>query len=157
MSTPITVLYGGHRKVLRVGANENMSMVVQMACQEFGLTNIGSFTIMHKKQTVDLSQPFRFTGIPQNATLELMEEARETAAGSAAARKVRVAMRLPGGRRVQASFSPDATLCDLLIFWGNAGDLPADILDQGPKLQFMRTSYGGGDLSSSLRSVGLVG
>lgn len=45
---------------------------MQMACREFGL-DAGSpnWVLKHKRAVVDLSQPFRFTGIPQNATLEL--------------------------------------------------------------------------------------
>lgn len=43
-----------------------------MACKDFGLdAGALSFVLTHKRATVDLSQPFRFTGIPQNATLEL--------------------------------------------------------------------------------------
>ncbi|CAN0303031.1 unnamed protein product, partial [Ectocarpus fasciculatus] len=43
-----------------------------MACRELGL-DAGSpnWVLKHKRAVVDLSQPFRFTGIPQNATLEL--------------------------------------------------------------------------------------
>lgn len=44
----------------------------QMACKEFGLdAQPGTLALTHKRVPVDLSQPFRFTGIPQNATLEL--------------------------------------------------------------------------------------
>ncbi|CAM9226366.1 unnamed protein product, partial [Discosporangium mesarthrocarpum] len=158
MTTPITVLFNGHRKVLRVGRNDNMSTVVQMACREFGLKgkDVGPLALLHKRVAVDLSQPFRFTGIPQNATLEL-EEGEAKRKGDSAGEQVRVAMRLPGGRRVQSPFSPDATLHDLVAFWISSGDLPAGVIDQGLSLQFMRTSYVGGDLQSTLRSIGLTG
>lgn len=44
----------------------------QMACKDFGLDPLSaSMLLTHKRAIVDLSQPFRFTGIPQNATLEL--------------------------------------------------------------------------------------
>lgn len=47
--------------------------LAQMACREFRLDAGGSSNLIlkHKRTVVDLSQPFRFTGIPQNATLEL--------------------------------------------------------------------------------------
>ncbi|CAM9515590.1 unnamed protein product, partial [Ectocarpus sp. 8 AP-2014] len=99
-------------------------------------------------------------GIPQNATLELTEEApvRRKAAGSTSAGgQVRVAMRLPGGGRVQAPFSADTSLLGLLQWWAGRGELDAGVLQQGPSLQFMRTAYGAGDLdATTLRSIGLV-
>lgn len=42
-----------------------------MACKEFGLDAGSPLVLKHKRNVVDLSQPFRFTGIPQNATLEI--------------------------------------------------------------------------------------
>ncbi|CAM9534005.1 unnamed protein product [Scytosiphon promiscuus] len=160
-NTPLTILHGGHRKVLRIGANDSMSTVVQMACREFGLDAGGSSNLVlkHKRTVVDLSQPFRFTGIPQNATLELTEgtPARGKAANSAAGGQVRVAMRMPGGGRVQAAFSSDTTLLGLLNWWAERGELDAGVLEQGPSLQFMRTAYGAAELgSTTLRSIGLV-
>ncbi|CAM9323362.1 unnamed protein product [Ectocarpus sp. 8 AP-2014] len=132
-----------------------------MACREFGLdTGSPNWVLKHKRAVVDLSQPFRFTGIPQNATLELTEEApvRRKAAGSTSAGgQVRVAMRLPGGGRVQAPFSADTSLLGLLQWWAGRGELDAGVLQQGPSLQFMRTAYGAGDLdATTLRSIGLV-
>ncbi|CAM9860491.1 unnamed protein product [Pylaiella littoralis] len=164
-STPLTVLHSGHRKAMRIGANDSMSTVVQMACRAFGLdAGSNNLVLKHKRAVVDLSQPFRFTGIPQNATLELVEEApaRRKGAGGAAGSgatggQVRVAMRLPGGGRVQAPFSADTTLLGLLEWWAGRGELNAAILGQGPSLQFMRSSYGAGDLgSTTLRSIGLL-
>lgn len=47
--------------------------LAQTACREFGLdAGSSSLVLKHKRNVVDLSQPFRFTGIPQNATLELV-------------------------------------------------------------------------------------
>ncbi|CAM9906252.1 unnamed protein product, partial [Ectocarpus sp. 4 AP-2014] len=160
-STALTILHGGHRKVTRIGANDSMSTVVQMACREFGLdARSPNWVLKHKRAVVDLSQPFRFTGIPQNATLELTEEApvRRKAAGSTSGGgQVRVAVRLPGGGRVQAPFSADSSLLGLLQWWAARGELDAGVLQQGPSLQFMRTAYGAGDLgATTLRSIGLV-
>eukprot|EP00904_Undaria_pinnatifida_P005516 jgi/Undpi1/2094/HiC_scaffold_12.g05480.m1 len=165
MSTPLTILHGGHRKVMRIGANENMSTVMQKACQEFGLDLASPLVLKHKRTVVDLSQPFRFTGIPQNATLELAEDStgrrggggRGVSSAGSSGGQVRVAMRLPGGGRVQASFATDTTLLGLLQWWAERGEMDAGMLQQGPSLQFMRSAYGAETLAStSLRAIGLL-
>ncbi|CAM9928882.1 unnamed protein product [Laminaria digitata] len=166
MSTPLTILHGGHRKVMRIGANDSMSTVMQKARQEFGLDLASPLVLKHKRTVVDLSQPFRFTGIQQNATLELAEEstvrrggggARGASGSGSSGGQVRVAMRLPGGGRVQASFAADTTLLGLLQWWAERGEIDAGVLQQGPSLQFMRSAYGAAALeSTSLRSIGLL-
>lgn len=35
MSTPLTILHEGHRKVVRVGANDNMSIVLQVCVHPY--------------------------------------------------------------------------------------------------------------------------
>lgn len=94
MST-LTILWAGRRKAIKAAPSAPMSAVLSDACAAHGLQqNTGgkSYALYHKKALVDLSQPFRLTGIPQNTTLELKETA--TASGSAT---VRVGVKMSTG------------------------------------------------------------
>jgi TUG ubiquitin-like domain len=70
-----------------------MSAVLVDACKEHGIEGsaAANYALQYKRTTVDLSQPFRLTGIPQNTTLDLKEG---SASGSST---VRVGVKLPSG------------------------------------------------------------
>jgi TUG ubiquitin-like domain len=71
-----------------------MSAVLVDACKEHGIdaSAAANYALQYKRTTVDLSQPFRLTGIPQNTTLDLKEVG--SASGSST---VRVGVKLPSG------------------------------------------------------------
>ncbi|CAM9272979.1 unnamed protein product [Chrysoparadoxa australica] len=154
MSTSITVLWQGKRKPFKVGGNTLMSSVLNDACTSFGL-QAGSCCLMHKKNqkmiAVDLSQPFRYTGIPQNATIELKEIVKIAGKG-----KVEVGLRLPGvGERILGTFTSSHTLSEVLQQFVDRGSIPEAVLHGNPSLNFMRQAYSGPALSSTLESIGL--
>ncbi|CAM9353475.1 unnamed protein product [Phaeothamnion confervicola] len=177
--TALLVLFNGRRKQLRVGPGTAMSAVREDACREFGLAMPTAHALQHKRTVVDLTQPFRLTGIPQNATLELVPAASGTGgsgAGGGKGGEVRVGLRLPTGGRLQALFPPDTTLAAMLAQWADAGELDPSLLlgsgcgagangggssdggnGAGPALQFMRQSYSGAELdATTLRAIGLI-
>jgi TUG ubiquitin-like domain len=71
-----------------------MSAVLVDACKEHGIETsaAANYALQYKRTTVDLSQPFRLTGIPQNTTLDLKEVG--SASGSST---VRLGVKLPSG------------------------------------------------------------
>jgi hypothetical protein len=81
--------------------------VVEASRDLFGLSSSSQFELLHRGRAVDLSIPFRLTGISNNATLGLRESA---AKGADAVQQVRVAVQLPDGKRLQEVFGSDATL-----------------------------------------------
>jgi hypothetical protein len=126
-----------------------MSSVHSEACEHFRLAP-SNFSMRHssRKTPVDLSQPFRLTGLHQNTTVELVPGEGKKAAG-----QVRVGLRMPGGERAEGSFSSNASLWDVLE------QLAPHLLLSGPVLQFMRAAYSGEDglRSTTLHSIGLSG
>jgi TUG ubiquitin-like domain len=93
----LTILWSGRRKTIKVSANAPMSSVLAegVAAHGLGGTNY-SLYYPSKRTTVDLSTPFRLSGVPQNTTLEL----KEAAAGAAAGGSVRVGVKLSTGEHV---------------------------------------------------------
>ncbi|GLD93072.1 hypothetical protein PINS_up001664 [Pythium insidiosum] len=107
-----------HRsKRVRVTPAMTMFQVVDAARAEFNLDASAALELLHRGRPVDLSTPFRLTGISNNATLEL----RALAPGSDVQR-VRVALQLLDGRRVQETFANDTTLAAILDKWSLLGD-----------------------------------
>lgn len=67
------------------------------------------YQLLHRGRPVELSIPFRLTGVSNNAALELRE------LGAAEVQQVRVCVQLPDGKRLQAAFAHDSTLESLLV------------------------------------------
>ncbi|KAJ0405732.1 hypothetical protein ATCC90586_005890 [Pythium insidiosum] len=115
-----------HRsKRVRVTPAMTMFQVVEAARGDFDLDANAAIELLHRGRPVDLSVPFRLTGISNNATLEL----RVLAPGSDVQR-VRVALQLLDGRRVQEAFTNDTTLKAILDKWSLLGDFSLNFLQR---------------------------
>ncbi|KAJ0405070.1 hypothetical protein P43SY_001214 [Pythium insidiosum] len=112
-------------KRVRVTPAMTMFQVVEAARGDFDLDANAAVELLHRGRPVDLSVPFRLTGISNNATLEL----RVLAPGSDVQR-VRVALQLLDGRRVQEAFTNDTTLKAILEKWSLLGDFSLNFLQR---------------------------
>ncbi|ETW00384.1 hypothetical protein, variant 3 [Aphanomyces invadans] len=138
----VVVLYDGRRKKIAVTAGTYMSDVLKKACDGFGLDNNDGFQLHHKDKNVDLSIPFRLSGVSVNAVLEVKERCKS------ALSDVRVAIQLADGRRVHGSFSPQMTVADILVQLA----VPVDV-----SLNYMRRDLSPDELSSvTLQQLGLL-
>lgn len=117
------------------------------------------YTLSHPKQKVDLSVPWRFTGLPNKTVLEVVRRrpsSRGGGAGGASAAasgggSVRVALQLPTGRK-QDTFSPDVSLAGVATALG----VP-ELIAPGGRMSYMRRMFEFEDMASTtLRSIGLV-
>ncbi|KAK1939426.1 Tether containing UBX domain for GLUT4 [Phytophthora citrophthora] len=99
-------------KRVKVTPGTTMFQVLTEARDHFGLSDSRQFQLLHRSKPVDLSIPFRLTGISNNASVELKE-----LEGEAEVQQVRVCVQLRDGKRVQASFGSDATLERILKFF----------------------------------------
>lgn len=72
------------------------------------------YQLLHRNRPVDLSIPFRLTGVSNNASLELQQV---RSAVEAAPQQVRVCVQMVDGKRVQSSFANDATIESILEFF----------------------------------------
>jgi TUG ubiquitin-like domain len=109
----LIILWQGRRKSVKVGANTAMSAVLVDACKEHGIeaSAAANYALQYKRNTVDLSQPFRLTGIPQNTTLDLKEAG--SAGGSST---VRVGVKLPSGKAHGTSVIAVTHFVDICCF-----------------------------------------
>lgn len=85
-----------------------MTEVLQEYCKTKGI-EVDRATLLHKSKPVDLSTPFRLTGLANNATLTLGQRA------STAIPIVTVALQLENGSRVQAKVQVNNTLWQVLL------------------------------------------
>lgn len=90
---------------------------LEAAREQFALDATRQYQLVHRGKPVELSLPFRLTGISNNAALELRE------VGAAEVQQVRVCVQLPDGKRQQAAFAHDAALERILASFGL---LPSD-------------------------------
>lgn len=90
--------------------------VLEDARGQFKLSDSASqCQLLHRKKPVDLSLPFRLTGVSNNASLEL--QLLQGSAVDAPAQQVRVCVQLADGKRVQSAFTSDATIESILAFF----------------------------------------
>ncbi|OQS04795.1 hypothetical protein THRCLA_02993 [Thraustotheca clavata] len=140
----VVVLYDGRRKKVAVTAGTSMADVLSKACEALGIAS-DAIEMRHKNSLVDLSLPFRLTGISTNATLELLEKKSNT--GDA----VRVCVQQTDGRRLQGSFSSSLTLATIVT------QLKVHFDAANDTLLFMRREIKGNELNElTLQALGLV-
>lgn len=68
----------------------------------------------HGRTTVDLTLAFRFSGLSNNAKLELVKALQPRSLSQG---EVTIALQLESGDRLQESFQPSTTLWDILMYW----------------------------------------
>lgn len=96
----VTVLYNGIRKKIKAAPSSLIQQIVDDAVQLFGLDSSKSFDLQHNKKTVEKGQPFRFSGVSNNAILDLVES-KGTKGGAA---ECRIALTVEGVGQMFATF-----------------------------------------------------
>lgn len=86
--------------------------VVEAAREQFHLDTTTQYELTHRGRVVDLSLPFRLTGISNNASMEMSIVTSN--GGTSSASIVRVCVQLTNGKRVQQSVSSSITLEEML-------------------------------------------
>ncbi|KAE8895696.1 hypothetical protein PF005_g2735 [Phytophthora fragariae] len=108
----LNVEFNHQSKRVKVTPGTTMFQVLAEAREQFRLSDSRQYELLHRSRPIDLSIPFRLTGISNNASVELKE-----LEGTAEAQQVRVCVQLRDGKRVQASFGSDATIGRILTFF----------------------------------------
>ncbi|POM78700.1 Hypothetical protein PHPALM_3744 [Phytophthora palmivora] len=108
----LNVEFNHHSKRVKVTPGTTMFQVLEDAREQFGLSGTRQYQLLHRSKPIDLSIPFRLTGISNNASVELTE-----VEGAAEVQQVRVCVQLLDGKRVQASFGSDSTMEHILTFF----------------------------------------
>lgn len=121
---------------------------MEEVCKKQGL-NSEEFDIKHHNKCLDTSMIFRFSGLPNNAQLELAQATKTRSEGT-----VTLALQLENGTRLTGDFTPGNTLWDVLTH------LCPDETDPetNPVVIYMRREIYGIALlkDTNLRSLGLT-
>ncbi|KAG6590716.1 Tether containing UBX domain for GLUT4 [Phytophthora cinnamomi] len=108
----LNVEFNHQSKRVKVTPGTTMFQVLADAREHFRLSDSRQYQLLHRNRPIDLSIPFRLTGISNNASVELKE-----LEGAAEVQQVRVCVQLRDGKRVQAPFGSDATIERILTFF----------------------------------------
>jgi tether containing UBX domain for GLUT4 len=149
-------LPSGKRQTVRVTPGTILASVRDEAVASAGVPGSAAgwrLTIMEsrKKVDVDLSLPFRLSGIQRGAKLNL-----EPSTAGARRKKVTVGLQLPGGERIQREFESTATVAEVLKEFSQ--QCGADLLQGEPTVTYLSSvvkpdAFAG----TTLASMGLAG
>lgn len=154
--TAVTVLTpNGRRQTIKVSPNTPLLQVLEDVCKKHGF-NPDDHGLKFQRSTVDLSLPWRFANLPNNAKLEIVTSTRKQ---TAAESQVRIALQMEDGSRLQDSFSCGQTLWDLLIHFPQISASELSMSGSTPTCVYMRDEVSGEEAlkKATLKSLGLTG
>ncbi|KAK4876788.1 hypothetical protein RN001_009294 [Aquatica leii] len=138
----------GRRQTVKVDLNATILQILEEVCRKQGLKS-EEYDIKHHNKCLDTSTIIRFSGLPNNAQLELSEATRTRCDGI-----VTLGLQLEDGTRLTDSFSPNNSLTDVLV------KLCPDEMkpETNPVIIYMRREiYGETSFKdTTLRSLGLT-
>lgn len=146
----LSVLHNGQRKKIQINTiTSTIQTIVDDAAKAFQLDPLHC-DLQHNRKTVDKGQLFRFSGISNNATVELIISNK-----SRGNREVKIALTVEDLGSKTATFLAQQTLRDMLILFTEDGFLPADALQRSPVVVYLRQQFLADQLDSSFLSLGL--
>lgn len=150
MATNLVVLTPhGRRQNVRVTPNTTILQVLEDVCNKHGFKP-DEYDIKHHRQVLDTTATIRFSGLPNNAFLELTE-----AKGTRKESEVVVGVQMEDGHRLMGNFLPSASLRQVLEEL-----CPAELAPGvNAVLVYMRQEVYGEDgfKATTLKSLGLTG
>ncbi|XP_032396575.1 tether containing UBX domain for GLUT4 [Etheostoma spectabile] len=154
--TAVTVLTpNGRRQTVKVAPNTPLLQVLEDVCKKHGF-NPEDHGLKFQKTAVDLTLPWRFANLPNNANLEMVTSTRKQAVADS---QVRIALQMEDGSRLQGSFSCGQSLWELLTHFPQIS--VSDLSESGstPVCVFMRDEVSGEEAlkKATLKSLGLTG
>ncbi|AWP06112.1 putative tether containing UBX domain for GLUT4 [Scophthalmus maximus] len=154
--TAVTVLTpNGRRQAVKVSPNTLLLQVLEDVCKKHGF-NPDDHGLKFQRTVVDLTVPWRFANLPNNAKLEMVTSARKQAAPDS---QVRIALQMEDGSRLQSSFSCGQSLWDLLTHFPQISVSEKSDSGSTPVCVYMRDEVSGEDAlkKATLKSLGLTG
>ncbi|KFQ04831.1 Tether containing UBX domain for GLUT4, partial [Leptosomus discolor] len=108
-----------------------------------------------QRSVLDLSLPWRFARLPNNAKLEMVPVSNRVGTGNT----VRIALQLDDGSRLQDTFLCQQTLWELLNHFGKIREFVEEHGEFSPVCIYMRDEVSGKDAleKTTLKSLGLTG
>ncbi|KAM9363163.1 tether containing UBX domain for GLUT4 isoform 1-T1 [Symphorus nematophorus] len=154
--TAVTVLTpNGRRQTVKVSPNTPLLQVLEDVCKKHGF-NPDDHGLKFQRTTVDLTLPWRFANLPNNAKLEMVTSARKQAVADS---QVRIALQMEDGSRLQGSFSCGQSLWELLTHFPQINVSELSESGSTPVCVYMRDEVSGEEAlkKATLKSLGLTG
>ncbi|KAK2815792.1 hypothetical protein Q5P01_026259 [Channa striata] len=154
--TAVTVLApNGRRQTVKVSPNTPLLQVLEDVCTKHGF-NPDDHGLKFQRSVIDLTLPWRFANLPNNAKLEMVTSTRKQAVADS---QVRIALQLEDGSRLQGSFSCGQTLWELLTHFCQTSEKELSESGSTPVCVYMRDEVSGEEAlkKTTLKALGLTG
>ncbi|XP_044047319.1 tether containing UBX domain for GLUT4 [Siniperca chuatsi] len=154
--TAVTVLTpNGRRQTVKVSPNTPLLQVLEDVCKKHGF-NPDDHGLKFQRTAIDLTLPWRFANLPNNAKLEMVTSARKQAVADS---QVRIALQMEDGSRLQGSFSCGQSLWELLTHFPQISVSEQSDSGSTPVCVYMRDEVSGEEAlkKATLKSLGLTG
>ncbi|TDH15837.1 hypothetical protein EPR50_G00013780 [Perca flavescens] len=154
--TAVTVLTpNGRRQTVKVSPNTPLLQVLEDVCKKHGF-NPDDHGLKFQRTAVDLTLPWRFANLPNNAKLEMVTSTRKQAVADS---QVRIALQMEDGSRLQGSFSCGQSLWELLAHFPQISVSELSESGSTPVCVYMRDEVSGEAAlkKATLKSLGLTG
>lgn len=148
MSGNVVVLTpNGRRQSVKVTPNTTILQIIEEVCKKHGYKP-EEYDIKHHRTVLDTTSILRFSGLPNNAQLELIEAQKSRKESD-----VVLGIHLEDGRRIMGNFTPSHSLWEVMMALCPSESNPSS----NPVIIYMRQEVYGANLhSTSLRSLGLT-
>ncbi|TNN66877.1 Tether containing UBX domain for GLUT4 [Liparis tanakae] len=154
--TAVTVLTpNGRRQAVKVSSNTPLLQVLEDVCKKHGF-DPEEHSLKFQRTAVDLTLPWRFANLPNNAKLEMVTSTRKQAVADS---QVRIALQMVDGSRLQDSFSCGQSLWELLTHFPEISLAEMSESGSTPVCVYMRDKVSGEEAlkKTTLKSLGLTG
>ncbi|KAM4583804.1 tether containing UBX domain for GLUT4 [Odontesthes bonariensis] len=155
-SSAVTVLTpNGRRQTVKVSSNTPLLQVLEDVCKKHGF-NPEDHGLKFQRHVVDLTLPWRFANLPNNAKLEMVTSTKKQGVGDS---QVRIALQMEDGSRLQDSFSSGQSLWELITHFPQISGSQLSESGSTPVCVYMRDEVSGEEAlkKATLKSLGLTG
>lgn len=151
----VTVLVpNGRRQEVKVFPSTPLLQVLEDVCRKHGF-NPDGHGLKFQGSFIDLTVPWRFSNLPNNAKLEMVTSTRKQATAES---QVRIALQMEDGSRFQDCFSCQQNLWELLTHFSQIS--VSDLNESGstPVCVYMRDEVSGQEAlkKTTLKALGLT-
>ncbi|XP_011610773.2 tether containing UBX domain for GLUT4 [Takifugu rubripes] len=152
----VTVLApNGRRQTVKVSPNTPLLQVLEDVCKKHGF-DPEEHGLKFQRTNIDLSLPWRFANLPNNAKLEIVTCTRKQAVTES---QVSIALQMENGLRHQGSFSCEQSLWDVVTHFPQISVTVQSDSGSTPVCVYMRNEVSGIEAlkKATLKSLGLTG
>ncbi|CAN9509914.1 unnamed protein product [Ophioblennius macclurei] len=152
-STVTVLTPNGRQQTVKVSPNTYLLQVLEEVCNNHGFEP-DDYGLKFQRALVDLTRPWRFANLPNNAKLEMVTSSRKQTEA-----QVRIALQMEDGSRLQDSFSSGQSLWELITHFPEIrASLPSES-GSTPVCVYMRDEVSGEEAlkRATLKSLGLTG